>query len=189
MNDERDVSSPELDHLQQVIERKRGDLVEHPVYREIKGIGDLRWFMENHVYAVWDFMTLLKTLQRGLTSVDPIWRPVGRPATRRLINEIVMGEESDIDASGKVASHFEMYLDAMREIGASTNHIECFVERMIHGKSLGVAFEESDVPVPARGFVESTFAIIATGSLSAVAAAFTFGREEFDPGNVPISAS
>ena len=181
MTDDTKDSFHELARLQQAIEPVRNQLVTHPVYREMHSADDLRWFMENHVFAVWDFMTLLKTLQRRLTSVDPNWHPVGRPATRRLINEIVLGEESDIDADGNVSSHFEMYLAAMNDVGASTDHINRFIEQIALGESVATAMMKADVPSPARAFVETTFDIIGTGSLPAIAAAFTFGREELIP--------
>ena len=35
-------------------------LVGHPIYRQLEGLGALHLFMEHHVFAVWDFMSLLK---------------------------------------------------------------------------------------------------------------------------------
>jgi hypothetical protein len=137
--------------------------------------------MENHVFAVWDFMVLLKALQRQLTCVDPVWRPVGSPCIRRLINEIVLGEESDLDADGNATSHFEMYLDAMREVQASTDSVERFLELLSNGASINDAFVEANVPEPAQGFVKTTFSILNSGSLPSIAAAFTFGREDLIP--------
>jgi hypothetical protein len=86
-------------------------------------IGDarsLRLFMEYHVVAVWDFMSLLKALQRDLTCVSTPWTPVGDPAHRRFINELVLTEESDDAPGGGYTSHLELYLKAMNEAGADT---------------------------------------------------------------------
>ncbi|RXH57974.1 DUF3050 domain-containing protein [Granulicella sibirica] len=167
--------------LQELAERLKPlyvRLAEHKLYRTFRSIEDLRLFMEAHVFAVWDFMSLLKTLQRGLTCVEVPWVPSTFPVSRRLINEIVLGEESDLYA-GRPASHFEIYLSAMRLCGASTAAIDGFIS----GVRRGVAVEEllDGIPAAAREFVRTTFGCIATGKLHAVAAAFTFGREDLIP--------
>ena len=95
-------------------------LIKHPLYSQLRSLDAIRSFMETHVFAVWDFMTLVKFLQRELTCVQIPWVPIGSPSTRRLINEIVWGEESDVDAQGNPVSHFELYLKAMSDVGADT---------------------------------------------------------------------
>ena len=109
--------SEHIKKLKQEIDPIRQQLINHPVYANIKTIQDLTVFMEHHVFAVWDFMSLLKVLQRNLTCVNLPWVPVGNPETRYLINEIVLGEESDVNEQGNRISHFELYLEAMKQAG------------------------------------------------------------------------
>jgi hypothetical protein len=99
--------------LEQVSEaRKR--VVTHRLYDSLNTYCAIVTFMEHHVFAVWDFMSLLKSLQRCLTCVTVPWVPIGATGSRRLINEIVLAEESD-ERLGGYASHFEWYLTAMAE--------------------------------------------------------------------------
>ncbi|HLN96745.1 MAG TPA: DUF3050 domain-containing protein [Flavobacterium sp.] len=157
-------------------------ILHHDLYDSITDIEGLRRFMEHHVYAVWDFMSLLKSLQRELTCTSMPWLPTGDPVTRRLINEIVLGEESDEDADGVVMSHFELYLKAMEEAGANTQPIRAFVQALADGQTLEAAFETADVPAAARAFVSYTFNIIRHHGVHVQSAVFTFGREDLIPG-------
>ena len=50
-------------------------LLNHPLYRRIDTLPALRLFMEHHVFAVWDFMSLLKELQRRLCCTTVPWAP------------------------------------------------------------------------------------------------------------------
>jgi pyrroloquinoline quinone (PQQ) biosynthesis protein C len=153
-------------------------LSRHPLYGSISALGALHLFMESHVYAVWDFMSLLKSLQRTLTSVDVPWLPTPDPASRRLINEIVLGEESD-EYNGQSLSHFELYLHAMQSCGADTEPIQGLLTDLAAGTSLKQAL--ASIPNEAAAFVLTTFDIIATNQPHRIAAAFTFGREDLIP--------
>ena len=153
----------------------------HPLYGQIRGHEDLNCFLEHHIFAVWDFMSLLKGLQRGLTCVQVPWLPVGNPITRRLINQIVVEEESDLDEDGESASHFEMYLEAMRQCGASLGPVERFIGRLTKGVSVEEAICDPYIPPASREFVEHTWSVVASGELHRIAACFTFGREEVIP--------
>ncbi len=150
----------------------------HPLYRSIDSLARLRTFMEAHVYAVWDFMSLLKSLQRTLTCVEVPWRPSVDARSCRLINEIVLGEESDV-YQGEPLSHFELYLRAMESCGAETAPVHSLLVALGAGQSLDTALAEA--PAEAAAFVQSTFAILATETPHRIAAAFTFGREDLIP--------
>jgi hypothetical protein len=159
----------------------REKLVTHPLYQELNRLESLQAFMEVHCFAVWDFMSLLKALQQQLTCTAVPWLPVGNAQTRYLINEIVTGEESDIDEAGNRASHFELYVRAMQQAGADLTAINTFVALLVGGKTVHEALEEAPVPAPAKKFVQHTFSVIATGQSHLIAAVFTFGREDLIP--------
>ena len=157
-------------------------VIEHPLHASLTDLGRVRTFMEYHIFAVWDFMCLLKALQRLVTCVEVHWLPNGEPETRRFINEIVLGEESDETEPGRVWSHFEMYLAAMHEIGASTGPIERFLSEIRAGHSVPAALQSGSVPNAAGDFVHRTMDVIHFGSPHTIAAAFTVGREKVIPG-------
>ena len=153
-------------------------LARHPLYGAIESIEDLRLFMEAHVFAVWDFMSLLKALQQGLTCVRVPWTPTAMPESRRLVNEIVLGEESDV-FEGRALSHFELYCLAMERCGASTSGIREVLAALETGVAVTDVLETRTSPEAA--FVRDTFRILEQGKLHATAAAFTFGREDLIP--------
>jgi hypothetical protein len=171
-----------IDKLKKTIEPLRQEIINHKVYSEIKDIEDLKVFMEYHVYAVWDFMSLLKTLQSNLTCTSVPWFPKGSADTRHLINEIVVGEESDVDQNGIRKSHFELYLDAMHQCGANTSKIETFIEILKKTGDFNSAFKSSQTPSESKEFVDFTFKIIGSNKAYLQAAIFTFGREDLIPG-------
>jgi hypothetical protein len=171
----------QIARIQSVIEPLRQEIINHKVYSVINDIDDLKVFMQYHVYAVWDFMSLLKSLQIGLTSTSTPWFPVGNANTRYLINEIVTGEESDVDGEGVRKSHYEMYLEAMGQCGADTRAIHQFTRTLQESGSFAMAYAAADVPQEAREFMDFTFEVINGKQSHLQSAAFTFGREDLIP--------
>ncbi|CAM4283646.1 Protein of unknown function [Pedobacter westerhofensis] len=167
--------------IQSVIEPLRQEIINHKVYSVINSIDDLKVFMQYHVYAVWDFMSLLKSLQIGLTSTSTPWFPVGNANTRYLINEIVTGEESDVDGAGVRKSHYEMYLEAMEQCGADIKPVLEFTAILKESGSFFKAYTEAEVPKEAREFMDFTFEVINGKQSHLQSAAFTFGREDLIP--------
>ncbi|WP_263416189.1 DUF3050 domain-containing protein [Terriglobus albidus] len=175
-----DFATGQLAQLQQRIQPLHNELAAHPLFSSFHTMGDLHRFMETHVYAVWDFMSLLKALQRGLTCVDVPWLPSPDPVSCHLVNQIVLGEESDVYAHQHM-SHFELYLLAMRSAGASTQSIDAFLALLRSGTGVQRALVAAVAPMGAAAFVRQTFALIETGKLHTIASAFTFGREDLIP--------
>lgn len=161
-------------------------LNEHPVYAALRDLEDLRRFMACHVFSVWDFMSLVKYLQRELAPADFPWAPRGNPSTRRFINALVLEEESDEDipnTSGQTVqytSHFELYCRTMREIGASPEPVLRFVRRATQ-EGIDAALTSEFIPAPARHFTRTTFELIHSNKPHQVAAALALGREQVIP--------
>jgi hypothetical protein len=167
--------------LKRALSEKKHTLSEHPLFSEIDSLDTLRRFMETHVFAVWDFMSLTKRLQQELTCVSLPWLPPSDPAAARLINEIVLGEESDDRLDHGHYSHFELYLDAMREVGACTQAIERFVSLMQQGVSHPEALQRAGASEAAQRFVRDTLEVALDAPAHRVAAAFLHGRESVIP--------
>jgi hypothetical protein len=163
------------------IEIQKQQLLNHPLYKKVNTIEDLHRFLENHVFAVWDFMSLLKALQAKLTCTTTPWFATSNPETRYLINEIVLAEESDLSMDGRRLSHFEMYLEAMQDCGASTTAIEHFIEELHSLQNIFVTIKKSNLHPNIKEFLDFTFRVIEEGKSHEIAAAFTFGREDLIP--------
>ena len=156
----------------------------HPVYGLLRTRQDLAVFMSHHIYSVWDFMSLVKTLQAAVAPTRVPWTPVGDPSVRRFINEIVMEEESDLglpDGAGAAhLSHFELYCAAMGEVGADPARALAFIRQAV-SLPIAEALVLGDVPAPARAFMATTFGFIASGKPHLAAAALALGREHVIP--------
>lgn len=159
----------------------RKQLKEHGLYDSLKNITDVKTFMESHVFAVWDFMSLLKALQQKLTCTTLPWLPVANHNTARFINEIVLGEETDVNELGVSKSHFEMYIDAMNQAGANTAQISDFIDAILGGTTIEEALNKVVILPEVKDFVLFSFEVIATEKPHIIAASFTFGREDVIP--------
>jgi hypothetical protein len=153
-----------------------GTLENHPLYNEINSLKRLRFFMERHVYAVFDFMSLVKNLQQEIAPANSYWVPPKNNDLARFINEIVLSEESDITDDGRHMSHFEMYCHAMSEVKADADFPFHFARHFMMGE-----LSNPDIPKPAREFMRHTFSTIEQGKLHQIAASFCFGREKCIP--------
>lgn len=148
-------------------------LKNHTLYRKIQTQSHLQTFMETHVFAVWDFMSLLKRLQKDITCVSVPWNPSSYPkAVVRLINEIVLGEESDKDREGIACDHFTLYIRAMGDLKANPDRLLNFTKDLNYTNWCSPA---------EKNFVQFNLELATNGKIHEVAAAFFFGREKLIP--------
>ncbi len=153
----------------------------HPVFDALETIEDLRLFMERHVFAVWDFMSLLKRLQRELTCMDLPWTPPASVVAARHINEIVLGEETDDAPGGRHMSHYELYAESMREVGANPAAIEKLMGLLRNGHNIEAALATAGTDPAVARFVTATISTALNGSLAQVLGSFFYGRENVIP--------
>ena len=171
----------DVEKIRDSIKEPREKLLNHKLYTEIKSIEDLQIFTSNHIFAVWDFMSLLKALQNNLTCTKVPWIPNKNSETAYLINEIVLAEETDISQDGKRKSHYELYLDAMIDIGVKVENIEKNIMLLSSSDSIENSIEKLDIHPKIKEFLKFTFSIIDEGKPHKIAAIFTFGRENLIP--------
>ena len=164
-----------------IIDTLKSQLNEHPVYKAVETIDDLRCFMEHHAFSVWDFMSLVKFLQAVIAPSRSPWVPPSEPDLCRFINELVLEEEADEMPDGKsFLSHYEIYLLAMEEIGADTSKIRTFVDT-VRNKGIEEALRLPDIPEASRAFTTTTFSFIDEKEPQKAAAALALGREHIIP--------
>jgi hypothetical protein len=176
------LQSDHLDALREALDESLGRVEAHPVYTAIATLDDLRAFMEHHVWAVWDFMNLVKAIQQRYTSISLPWTPRGDATVRRFVNEIVLEEESDehpLDDTG-FCSHFELYVGSMAEVGARTEQVERFVGGLDRGDGFPEALAASGCSTAIAHFLSTTWRA-ARASDEELLAAFAFGRETVIP--------
>ncbi|RLK61239.1 DUF3050 domain-containing protein [Actinokineospora cianjurensis] len=170
-------SHPGIDSVVAGVAPVVAEAADHPVHQRITTPAEVAVLMSHHVFAVWDQMSVLKRLQNELTCVRVPWVPTGAPISRRLVNDIVLVEESDAFGEGFV-SHFELYRHAMTEACADTRAIDAFLDLLRAGYAVPDALAAAAVPGPVADFVSATTAAVSTAPVHCKAAAFAFGRDD-----------
>lgn len=163
------------------VDEARQRLIAHPLYAEIDSPEDVRVFMKHHVFAVWDFFSLLKRLQTEVTCTTVPWLPKQFATHGRFIVEIVLSEETDEDLGGGYTSHFDLYRRAMTELGADDGPIDAYLGKLAAGADPLTALHLADLPLTVRQFVGNTLHTALHGQSHEVAASFCHGRENLLP--------
>ncbi|MEE2758247.1 MAG: DUF420 domain-containing protein [Myxococcota bacterium] len=174
-------AADQYDALNVMVRSKKSVLTAHPVYTAVGTRKAMCTFMESHVFAVWDFMSLVKALQVELTCTTTPWIPVGDADVRAFINEVVAGEESDQTADGRHLSHLELYIEAMEETGADIGPIRSFLRSLGDGVPVETALDACGAPDAAKAFTSATMDTVKRGDPIEIAAAFCFAREAIIP--------
>jgi len=162
------------------LEPLKSSLRNHRLYELIADEESVRFFMQRHVVCVWDFMSVVKSLQQDLAGTSLPWVPPQNPLAARLINEIMLDEESDDLPGGGYGSHYNLYLMAMDELGCDTQPMTSLIDALRLGTPLEAALLKSTLPEEALRFAEKTFELLDL-PLHARAAVFLHGREEVIP--------
>ena len=170
-----------IEYIEGKIKSHRDKLLNHRLYSNIERIEDLQIFTENHIYAVWDFMSLLKALQIKLTCTKTPWVPNNNSQTAYLINEIVLAEETDVNQLGERKSHYELYIDAMIDIGAKIEFPTKNISEIASSKNVFASIDNLELHKNIKEFLRFTFSVIEEGKPHKIAAIFTFGRENLIP--------
>ena len=181
--DEYDATVKAIDPCDQLLAQLspfRSTLLQHPLYHQLDNLTSIRVFMESHIFAVWDFMSLIKTLQRQITCMDVPWLPPPDLLAARMINEIVLAEETDEVRPEFYISHFDLYIKAMEEIGANTRPALDFIASLQQGLTVEQALAPLAIPDATKQFVHFTMDTTHK-RIHEVAAAFLFGREDIIP--------
>ena len=167
-----------------LLESKIETLNSHDLFKTSDNFSkeDLRVFMEYHVYAVWDFMSIVKSMQNYICPSSYPWKPheYTTNGIAHLINEIVFSEESDVDDEGNYFSHYDLYIRAMKDVGANINNITNFIEDYNYNDNDSI-LENKKIPKESFFFIKNTFECIKSEKLSNIAAIFSYGRETTIP--------
>lgn len=169
-----------LETLLEEINPKLQELESCFLYKQINSVGALKLFMERHVFSVFDFMSLTKSIQSEFSPINKMWTPPKNKELSRFINEIVLSEESDLAPDNTFMSHFEMYCRAMDEVGANSSIVHEFVE-IAEKEGPIVAAKKLSIPKSSQQFMTDTFLLIDEGKIHEIAASFCFGREKIIP--------
>ena len=154
-----------MNNVAQNLEPLKNKLRNHSLYNSIESVEDLKIFTNAHVYAVWDFMSLLKYLQINLTTISVPWYPSRNNSTAKLINEIVAGEETDENEDGRPMSHFEMYLDSIESFGVKTDSILNNINSLNSLDTINNDIEKLKIEDYIKDFLKFTFSVINRGKI------------------------
>lgn len=159
------------------IEDLKSELAAHCLYTKLQHMEDIHIFMEHHVFAVWDFMSLAKALQLHLDATQVIEKQTDNSKILGFVNGILTGGETDPNKKEIVLSHLEMYLELMDEIGANTTNIKKLIASSAAGLDIHEAMQIAQLTDEQQRILNFTQTIIATNEIHKIAVAATLVPE------------
>ena len=172
-----------LEYYKKEISVLKNKIYKHKLFHKRLETRHVRYFMESHIFSVWGFMSVLKSLQFSLSRNSLPWVPTEntRNGLTSFINEIVLSEESDyIEGIGYV-SHFEIYLEAMKEIGADSSKILKLIDCINREDSAYEIINNLDILDEVKDFVKFDLDTALSEDLPKIVGSFTLGREKVIP--------
>ena len=155
----------------------------HPLFKNKLKPKHICKFMESHIFAVWGFMSILKSLQKMITPNNLPWMPNKNTKNGlvNFVNEIILCEESDYIEGIGFISHFEIYLLAMKNMGARNDQLDKLTSR-INNKGYNEKYLDSiDATAEVKSFLKHDLEVSMNGTLPEIVGAFTLAREKVIP--------
>lgn len=163
------------------IENETINLINHPLYNSIKTESDIKMYMFNQVWCVWDFMTLVKSIQIQIIPPNILWTPPKFPELGAYIYEVLLTEETDKGYNSETnSSHFQTFLKAMKESSVDTSSVDKFIELLENGNQFEIAIDSCGIHKEAKEFITTTYEF-AKSDLHISIAVFCLSREGVIP--------
>lgn len=144
----------------------------HLVYSKLTSMKKIQCFVSYHIFAVWDSIKLLKSLQNKMSIALTKEYSAYPSELKRLINKIVFAQTSDLYPYGQPNDNFAIYLRAIAEMEINPDYfLWDFLEAPDNLDSLKPGIKE---------LVEFNLAIVRTGTTAEIMAAFFCGREKLN---------
>ncbi len=155
----------------------------HPLFASKLEPKHICKFMESHIFAVWGFMSILKSLQKIITPDNLPWMPNKNTKNGlvNFVNEIILCEESDYIEGIGFISHFEIYLLAMKNMGAKTDQLDKLIARITDNGYNENYLDDINASVEVKSFLKHDLEVSINGTLPEIIGAFTLGREKVIP--------
>jgi hypothetical protein len=126
-------------------------------------------------------MSLLKRLQQDMTCIAVLWFPADNAKAARLINDIVIGEETDVGPAAPMSAISIFTSAQWRTSPPAPLQFDRFRALVLVGVPVEIALARIGAPPHVQAFVAHTMRLANSGSTEEVLAAFFYRREDIIP--------
>lgn len=163
-----------------ITERYFQILANHKLYERVNDELSLRLFMEHHVICVWSYNFLLREIHQELVGLIHPLNSQSQKEAIRLVSEMILEEELEEQQDGSLLSHFEIYLEAMQDLGANISPIVSFFDLQDSGQNWQTALKHARFPTAVSRYARKMNRF-AQAPLHEKAAALFYEGEPFIP--------